>query len=161
MEGFGFFASTTVTATGRRTEAFEISTPSPPLAVIVPLTVTRFTRGDVPASQTEEAKAGDLAIYDTFQRVEDNAGTVVRKPFAELNDEDWRHVVAVNLDAAFYVTRAFTADLVARRRGAGDLRETGDGNPGFWNARETLGRRAAVPVFVGDVAEAIGRAAAS
>ena len=43
----------------------------------VPLTVTRFTRGDVPASQTEEAKAGDLAIYDTFQRVEDNAGTVV------------------------------------------------------------------------------------
>ncbi|MEY3733142.1 MAG: hypothetical protein RL347_501 [Actinomycetota bacterium] len=43
----------------------------------VPLTVTRFTRGDVPASQTEEAKSGDLAIYDTFQRVEDNAGTVV------------------------------------------------------------------------------------
>ncbi|TEX50631.1 MAG: hypothetical protein B7C55_09745 [Actinomycetales bacterium mxb001] len=43
----------------------------------VPLTVTRFTRGDVPASQTEEAKAGDLAIYDTFQRVEDNAGVVV------------------------------------------------------------------------------------
>jgi uncharacterized membrane protein len=43
----------------------------------VPLTATRFTRGDVPASQTEEAKAGDLAVYDTFQRVEDNAGTVV------------------------------------------------------------------------------------
>jgi hypothetical protein len=43
----------------------------------VPLTVTRFTRGDVPASQTDEAKSGDLAIYDTFQRVEDNAGTVV------------------------------------------------------------------------------------
>jgi uncharacterized membrane protein len=43
----------------------------------VPLTATRFTRGDVPASQTDEAKAGDLAVYDTFQRVEDNAGTVV------------------------------------------------------------------------------------
>jgi uncharacterized membrane protein len=43
----------------------------------VPLTVTRFTRGDVPASQTAEAKAGDLAVYDTFQRVEDNAGVVV------------------------------------------------------------------------------------
>ena len=43
----------------------------------VPLTVTRFTRGDVPASQTDEAKAGDLAVYDTFQRVEDNAGVVV------------------------------------------------------------------------------------
>ena len=44
----------------------------------VPLTVTRFTRGDVPASQTAEAKAGDLAVYDTFQRVEDNAGVVVQ-----------------------------------------------------------------------------------
>ena len=43
----------------------------------VPLTVTRFTRGDVPASQTDEAKAADLAVYDTFQRVEDNAGVVV------------------------------------------------------------------------------------
>ncbi|MBU6311702.1 MAG: DUF3068 domain-containing protein [Actinomycetales bacterium] len=43
----------------------------------VPLTVTRYTRGDVPASQTQEALAGDLAIYDTFQRVEDNAGVVV------------------------------------------------------------------------------------
>ena len=43
----------------------------------VPLTATRFTRGDVPASQTDEAKSEDLAVYDTFQRVEDNAGTVV------------------------------------------------------------------------------------
>ena len=43
----------------------------------VPLTATRYTRGDVPASQTDEAKSADLAIYDTFQRVEDNAGTVV------------------------------------------------------------------------------------
>jgi hypothetical protein len=48
----------------------------------VPLTVTRFTRGDVPASQTDEAKAGDLAVYDTFQRVEDNAGVVVQADVA-------------------------------------------------------------------------------
>lgn len=43
------------------------------------------------------------------------------------------------------------ANLVARRRGSADLRTVGDRNPGFWNARETLGRVAAVPVFVGDV----------
>lgn len=43
----------------------------------VPLTVTRYTRGDVPASQTAEAQSADLAVYDTFQRVEDNAGVVV------------------------------------------------------------------------------------
>ncbi|WP_395160535.1 glycerol-3-phosphate acyltransferase, partial [Ilumatobacter sp.] len=41
------------------------------------------------------------------------------------------------------------ANLVARRRSTIDLREVGDRNPGFWNARETLGKRAAVPVFVG------------
>jgi hypothetical protein len=43
----------------------------------VPLTATRFTRGDVPASQTTEALADDLAVYESFLRVEDNTGTVV------------------------------------------------------------------------------------
>ena len=43
--------------------------------------------------------------------------------------------------------------LVARRRGVADLRQVGDRNPGYWNARTTLGRRAAVPVFVGDAAK--------
>ena len=47
------------------------------------------------------------------------------------------------------------ANLVARRRASIDLREVGDRNPGFWNARETLGRTAAVPVFVGDVAKGL------
>lgn len=50
------------------------------------------------------------------------------------------------------------ANLVARRRGAADLRAVGDRNPGFWNARETLGRTAAVPVFVGDVAKGFAAA---
>ena len=50
------------------------------------------------------------------------------------------------------------ANLVARRRAAIDLRTVGDRNPGYWNAKETLGRRAALPVFVGDVAK--GTAAA-
>jgi hypothetical protein len=43
----------------------------------VALKAIRYTRGDVPASQTEEALSQDLAIYDTFQRVEDEAGVVV------------------------------------------------------------------------------------
>lgn len=50
------------------------------------------------------------------------------------------------------------ANLVARRRASVDLREVGDRNPGFWNARETLGRRAAVPVFVGDVVKGLAAA---
>lgn len=45
------------------------------------------------------------------------------------------------------------ANLVAQRRERLDLRTVGDRNPGYWNAKETLGRRAALPVFVGDVAK--------
>jgi glycerol-3-phosphate acyltransferase PlsY len=45
------------------------------------------------------------------------------------------------------------ADLVAARRSAVDLRTVGDHNPGYWNAKETLGGRAALPVFIGDVAK--------
>ncbi len=50
------------------------------------------------------------------------------------------------------------ADLVARRQGVVDLREVGDRNPGYWNAMTQLGRDAALPVFLGDVAK--GAAAA-
>lgn len=39
--------------------------------------------------------------------------------------------------------------LVARRHGV-DLRHTGDGNPGAWNALDQLGGRRAWPAFVGD-----------
>lgn len=45
------------------------------------------------------------------------------------------------------------ANLVARRRAGIDLRERGDRNPGYWNAKASLGSRAALPVFVGDVAK--------
>jgi acyl phosphate:glycerol-3-phosphate acyltransferase len=39
--------------------------------------------------------------------------------------------------------------IVARRHGV-DLRRTGDGNPGAWNALEQLGARRAWPAFAGD-----------
>lgn len=45
------------------------------------------------------------------------------------------------------------AGLVARRRAGVDLRRVGDRNPGYWNAKEQLGRRVALPVFAGDVAK--------
>lgn len=41
------------------------------------------------------------------------------------------------------------AVLVARRRNV-DIRAVGDRNPGYWNARETLGFRAALPVLAVD-----------
>jgi NAD(P)-dependent dehydrogenase (short-subunit alcohol dehydrogenase family) len=44
-----------------------------------------------------------------------NAGAVLRRPVGEMSDAEWRHVLAVNLDGAFYATRAFAADLALRR----------------------------------------------
>lgn len=64
--------------------------------------------------------------------------------------------------AGYLIGSVPVSDLVVRRRAAVDLRAVGDGNPGYWNAKETLGRRAALPVFVGDavkgaIAAGIGR----
>ena len=43
---------------------------------------------------------------------------------------------------------------VARHHGV-DLRTTGDGNPGAWNALEQLGGRRALPAFLGDAAKGL------
>jgi NAD(P)-dependent dehydrogenase (short-subunit alcohol dehydrogenase family) len=43
--------------------------------------------------------------------VVNNAGAVLRKPALATTDTEWRHIMAVNLDGTFYVTRAFLPDL--------------------------------------------------
>jgi len=66
--------------------------------------------------------------------------------------------VLVTAVVGYLVGSIPVADLVSRRRLAVDLRDVGDHNPGYWNAKETLGRRAALPIFVGDVAKGAGAA---
>lgn len=61
--------------------------------------------------------------------------------------------VAVTVVVGYLVGSIPIANLVARRGAGVDLRMVGDRNPGYWNAKETLGRRQALPVFVGDVAK--------
>ena len=61
--------------------------------------------------------------------------------------------VAITIVVGYLVGSIPIANMVAARRAKIDLRTTGDRNPGFWNARETLGKRAAIPVFVGDVSK--------
>lgn len=51
--------------------------------------------------------------------VVNNAGAVLRKPTVEIQDHDWRRVMAVNLDGTFHVTRAFLPDLVRAGERAG------------------------------------------
>lgn len=59
-------------------------------------------------------------------------------------------VIAV---AGYLIGSIPVANLVARRHGVPDLREVGDRNPGYWNARQTIGGRGALPILAGDVAK--------
>ena len=58
----------------------------------------------------------------------------------------------VAVAAGYLLGSVPVAVLVARRRGV-DPRDVGDRNPGYWNVKEQLGRRASLPVFAGDVAK--------
>ena len=64
--------------------------------------------------------------------------------------------LAVPAVAGYLLGSVPTADLVSRDV---DLRAVGDRNPGWWNARETLGPRAARPVLAGDIAKGAAGAA--
>ncbi|GAA4973945.1 glycerol-3-phosphate acyltransferase PlsY [Nonomuraea thailandensis] len=55
----------------------------------------------------------------------------------------------VSVIVGYLVGSIPVAVLLARRHGF-DPRAVGDRNPGFWNVKEQLGWRAAVPVFAGD-----------
>lgn len=48
-----------------------------------------------------------------------NAGTIRRSPAVEFSDEDWDHVIRVNLDAQFILARELGREMVAR--GAGKI----------------------------------------
>jgi glycerol-3-phosphate acyltransferase PlsY len=61
-------------------------------------------------------------------------------------------IVLVALIAGYLLGSVPVAVLVARRHGV-DPREAGDRNPGYWNVKEQLGLRAAIPVFAGDTAK--------
>jgi glycerol-3-phosphate acyltransferase PlsY len=56
---------------------------------------------------------------------------------------------AAAVPAGYLLGSVPVAVLVGRRHRL-DPRAVGDRNPGYWNVKEQLGRRAAVPVFVGD-----------
>lgn len=60
------------------------------------------------------------------------------------------HPIVVAL-FAYLLGSVPVANLVAHRAGVPDLREVGDRNPGFWNAKAHIGRGSSAVIFVGDV----------
>jgi NAD(P)-dependent dehydrogenase (short-subunit alcohol dehydrogenase family) len=63
------------------------------------------------ADAVERASQLVRATMPPVRVVVNNAGAVLRKSTESITDAEWRHVMAVNLDGTFFVTRAFIPDL--------------------------------------------------
>ena len=46
-----------------------------------------------------------------------NAGVAQQKLFQDITDDDWRHMMGVNLDGVFYLTRAFLPAMIRQKAG--------------------------------------------
>ncbi|MBA2538004.1 MAG: SDR family oxidoreductase [Deltaproteobacteria bacterium] len=63
------------------------------------------------AAAVERAAGNVCNAMPPVRTIVNNAGAVIRKATAEIEDAEWRQVMAVNLDGTFYVTRAFLPQL--------------------------------------------------
>jgi len=64
------------------------------------------------SAAVDRARDRVRATMPAVRTLVNNAGAVVRSETAKLRDADWAHVMAVNANGTFYVTRAFLPDLL-------------------------------------------------
>ena len=64
------------------------------------------------SAAVDRARDRVRATMPAVRTLVNNAGAVVRSETAKLGDADWGHVMAVNANGTFYVTRAFLPDLL-------------------------------------------------
>lgn len=69
-------------------------------------------------AQVTQAAADVLARFGRVDALVNNAGVAVFKPTLETRFDEWREVMATNLDGAFLCTQAFAAPMVRQGRGA-------------------------------------------
>jgi NAD(P)-dependent dehydrogenase (short-subunit alcohol dehydrogenase family) len=75
---------------------------------------------DVTRSADVDAAVGRAhAKFGSLDVVVHSAGGSMRKPALELSDEDWKSLIAVNLDSTFYVNRA--AGRIMTKQGSGSI----------------------------------------
>jgi NAD(P)-dependent dehydrogenase (short-subunit alcohol dehydrogenase family) len=70
------------------------------------------------SAAADAAIAGVAARWGRLDLLVHCAAVVLEKPVVDHTDEDWRHVLAVNLDGTFYVARAAARQMQRQRSGA-------------------------------------------
>ena len=68
-------------------------------------------------SAAERAVAEALSHLGRIDVLVNNAGVAQSKLFTDLSDADWKRVMGVNLDGAFYVTRSAVRGMIAEHMG--------------------------------------------
>ncbi len=77
-----------------------------------------FMRCDVANAREVSAFSAKVeAEFGSPDIVVNNAGVVVRNPLEAITDEDWHHVMNVNVNGTFFVTRAFLPEMKVRGSG--------------------------------------------
>lgn len=99
-----------LTLVGRRAAVLEQVAASIPGACVTPADITDRAQV-VAALDRARAAHGPLTI------LVNNAGAASAAPFAKVSAEDWRNVMAVNLDALFHCCQAALPDLLQAKTG--------------------------------------------
>ena len=112
--GIGSVLTRALFDSGAETAVADLSEPS---AASLPLGVRSFTL-DVTDSAAVKDQVADVVEHlggiDALVHV---AGTTGDVPFLEIEDDEWRRVLAVNLDGAFLVAREVARHMFAREIG--------------------------------------------
>lgn len=81
-----------------------------PEAIAVRMDVTR-------RPEVEAMLAGVTSALGPVDVLVNNAGTCIHRPALEVTDDEWRSVLATNLDGVWICSQVVGAQMVARRRG--------------------------------------------
>ncbi len=79
----------------------------------------QFIRCDVTSAASVDAMVQEtVRHFGRLDGLHANAGTILYKPFLELDDDTWRKTLAVNLDGVFFACRAAAREMAKGDGGA-------------------------------------------